>query len=116
MSSLLARSVQIILAWQGFRYDIEGMSLLWKVVYFLLIAGLAVAGVLLGMFATLPVLVTLTVAGWTIYYVGNSLMLTCGNRFLVAKFGESAAWQLYCVLVGCMFSCQGKVCILILHT
>jgi hypothetical protein len=47
------------------------------------------------------------VLGWTSYYIGNTFLLTIGNRKLIAAYGEERAWQIYAVTIGSLFACQG---------
>lgn len=106
---MLKRTVQIVLAWQGFRYDIEGMSTAMKIGYFLTILALAIIGFVLGSVAApAGFLAALVVFGWASYYIGNTLCLTRINRALIGRFGEQHAWHIYVILCGCMFSLQSK--------
>jgi uncharacterized membrane protein YbaN (DUF454 family) len=101
--------VQIILAWQGFRFDVEGMSTAMKIGYFITILALAVIGFVLGSVATPPgFLAALVVFGWMSYYLGNTLCLTRLNRTLISKWGEERAWHIYVIVCGCMFSMQSE--------
>lgn len=108
-NEVLKRTVQIILAWQGFRFDVEGMSTAMKIGYFLTILALAVIGFVLGSVAAPPgFLAALVVFGWMSYYLGNTLCLTRLNRILISKWGEERAWHCYVIVCGCLFSMQSE--------
>jgi hypothetical protein len=70
---LSLRSLQIVAAWAGFRWDVETMSVGMKLIWAVLILALTIGGFMLQQYPIpLWVLATIVGVGWFVYYAGLS--------------------------------------------
>lgn len=107
MLDLSVRTIQIVLAWAGFRWDIGTMSVGVKLIWAVIILGITIGGFVMPYYPIPRWLLGSIIAfGWFIYYFGLSFLLLRINRILIAHFGEQAGWHIHAMLLGVIFAIQ----------